>query len=121
MRKKFLHQSEFGDCLLHTWNALRANGTSPEFQIRFVCLKKVTSEFLEFLLKFTPCRNDGARHHNGVTTAAWTNPLKPESEFCVADHDIRRIDGKLLRQDLRHNSFGAVSPERRIELRENFA
>jgi hypothetical protein len=70
------HQSEFGDCLLHTWNALRANGTSPEFQIRFVCLKKVTSEFLEFLLKFTRCRNDGARHHNGVTTAAWTESVK---------------------------------------------
>src|ERR1700761_1029897 len=89
------HQSEFSDRLLHTWNTLRANGTSPKFQIRFICLEKVTSELLELLLKFTRCRNYGPRHHNSVTAAAWTKSIKARIGVSVADHDVRRINGKL--------------------------
>ena len=84
----------------------------------FVCLKEMAGELLQLLLKFTGRRDDGPRHHDGVTTASGTEPVKAGIGVCVADHDIRRIDGKLLRQYLRHNGLGAVSPERRIELRK---
>src|ERR1700735_4487627 len=119
--EKVSHQSEFGDRLLHAGDALGADGASTEFQIRFVCLKEMAGELLQLLLKLTGRRDDGSRHHDGVTTASGTEPVKAGIGVCVADHDVRRIDGKLLRQYLRHNGFGAVSPERRIELRKNFA
>ena len=115
------HQSQFGDRLFHPWDALGADRTTPKFQVLFVCLKQMTGELLQLLLKLAGRRDDGSCHHDGVTTASGTEPVKAGIGVCVADHDVRRIDGKLLRQYLRHNGFGAVSPERRIELRKNFA
>ena len=96
MRKKFPIKASSAIDFSMPGTPLVPTGASTEFQIRFVCLKEMAGELLQ-LLKLTGRRDDGSRHHDGVTTASGTEPVKAGIGVCVTDHDVRRIDGKLLR------------------------